>query len=316
MGRRGIASVVLVRAAVFAIAAIAGACGIDALGTATGSGLDGAGDGAAGGGPGSDAGGGPGWGASDDGAAGDGAADGLPLDSGDGGANDPCAARGGPAMVRVASTPKPFCIDSTEVTNAQYEPFYAAAQTDAGSAPPFCGWNTDYRPDTWSPAAPHFPAGTEDVPVHAVDYCDAFMFCQWAGKRLCGSLDGEPAPFGEVADAQANAWTYACSAGGTRAYPYGASYVAGACNGDDPVGAIASAGAFPACAGGFPGIFDMSGNAWEWDDSCQGAGGPTTTCHVRGGSVIRTPGELACASYGETPRNDSTGNNGIRCCKY
>lgn len=283
--------------------ALAAACGIDAVGLARDADADSA-DGAA---PGS----------LPDGRASDadgGAEAGGGADGGDAGPIDPCAAEGGPAMVRIDAG---FCIDTTEVTNAEYAAFFASLDggSDAGDVPSFCAWKTSYRPSTWTGSPPTYPAGGEELPVHAVDFCDAWMFCRWAGKRLCGTLDGQPTPPAEAADAQASAWTYACSAGGARVYPYGASYVASACNTDDIVGDPEDVGSFSGCQGGYPGIFDMSGNAWEWDDSCE-PGGPTASCHVRGGSVARGEDEVRCTTAVSTPRNDNAGNNGIRCCKY
>ena len=300
IGRRALHA--MMAAASLAGLVLAGACGLDAVGLAHDDGVD-----ANGGLPPSalpDA-------RADDVEAGE--ADGGGGDA-DAGPVDPCAAKGGPAMVRVDAG---FCIDTTEVTNAQYAPFLASLDggSDAGDVPSFCAWKTGYVPSTWSGTPPTHPAGAEDLPVHAVDFCDAWMFCRWAGKRLCGTLDGKPTPPAEVADAQASAWTWACSAGGARVYPYGATYDGTACNTDDIIGEPVKVGSFVKCEGGYPGIFDMSGNAWEWDDSCD-PGGPNATCRLRGGSVTRGEGEVRCTTALTTSRNDNAGNNGIRCCKY
>lgn len=280
----------VVAAAGLAGLALAAACGIDAVGLAP------ADMGADGGRPAPSL---PDGRASGDDAALDGGIDGA-----DAAPIDPCAAKGGPAMVHLDAG---FCIDTTEVTNAQYEPFFVSLDggVDAGDVPSFCSWNTSYRPSTWSATPPYYPAGEPNVPVRAVDYCDAWMFCRWAGKRLCGTLDGG-----------ANAWTYACSANGTKLYPYGAAYDAGACNTEQSGSAApAPVKSFPGCEGGYAGIFDMSGNAWEWDDTCE-PGGPSASCHVRGGSLARGEDEVRCTTSVGTPRDDDTGNNGIRCCKY
>jgi formylglycine-generating enzyme len=226
----------------------------------------------------------------------------------------PCATDGGGKMVSVDGR---FCIDAIETTNADYLPFLLAAQSgDAGPVPSHCAWNTSYRPPSWASAPPYFPTEESAIPVHPVDWCDAWMFCQWSGKRLCGSLEGTAMPPEGAPDAATNAWSYACSAAGTKAYPYGTSYDGNACNTDkggsaEPV----EAGAYPGCVGGYPGIFDMSGNAWEWDDSC-GPGNQTAPCRLRGGSATRPANTVSCATALDSPRDDATGNNGIRCCRY
>ena len=43
---------------------------------------------------------------------------------------------------------------------------------------------------------------------------------------------------------------------------------------------VAATGSYPSCQGGYPGIFDMSGNVWEWNSDIGGG-----RCGLRGGSV-------------------------------
>jgi hypothetical protein len=33
---------------------------------------------------------------------------------------------------------------------------------------------------------------------------------------------------------------------------------------------------------GYAGVFDLSGNVWEWEDSCNGQSGLSDSCHRRG----------------------------------
>jgi hypothetical protein len=102
-------------------------------------------------------------------------------------------------MVEVTSASGRYCIDSTEVTNAHYAAFLAMSPT------PSSGW----------PA----PVDQGRHPVTFVDWCDAFAFCRWAGKRLCGKIgDGANAP-ADLANAAKSQWFNACTAGGTKAYP-------------------------------------------------------------------------------------------------
>ncbi|MCA9583975.1 MAG: SUMF1/EgtB/PvdO family nonheme iron enzyme [Myxococcales bacterium] len=251
----------------------------------------------------------PGEGEPVDGALGDGGAPGDA--SSDGGALDAafsCPSDAGP-MVR---TDAGFCVDVTEVSNAQYLPFYESTQVAAPPAPPGCAWNVDFKPSVWRMNAPYF--SEPDFPARAVDWCDAWAYCAWAGKRLCGDLAGGPASATDGADASANAWTYACSSGGATVYPYGNNYNQNACNGDNEIGGATAVGSLAGCVGG--GVYDMSGNMWEWEDSCVTVTGAGDSCRVRGGSHTRPEGQLTCATSFATPRSDATGNNGIRCCAY
>lgn len=85
-----------------------------------------------------------------------------------------CPGSGGPTPVRIGAS----CIDSTEVTNAQYAAFLAAVgNTPAQSAP--CTGNTSFVP------AAGWPAASGTASVVEIDWCDAFAFCAWAQKKLC-----------------------------------------------------------------------------------------------------------------------------------
>ena len=96
-----------------------------------------------------------------------------------------CPGTGGPTGVRVGS----YCIDSTEVTNDQYLAYLKERKGDTSGQPPQCGWNTGtyaLQPlDPWP-----VPVGQEQFAVVGVDWCDAFAFCAYYGKRLCGRIGG------------------------------------------------------------------------------------------------------------------------------
>jgi formylglycine-generating enzyme required for sulfatase activity len=219
----------------------------------------------------------------------------------------------GPAFVQVAapagSAVTHYCIDATEVTNAQYAQFLAAGYP-VSAQDPWCAWNTSYTPPSGWPAV-----GKDNYPVVYVWWCDAFAYCKWAGKHLCGRIGGGQNGYSAYADASASEWFNACSASGTRAYPYGNTFATTACNGiPRGLGNLVAAGSEPACVGGFPGLFDMSGNVDEWDDSCNGQTGVNDACRVRGGSIDSDANGLRCDDSNNVNRDAAANWLGFRCC--
>jgi formylglycine-generating enzyme required for sulfatase activity len=214
-----------------------------------------------------------------------------------------------------------FCIDSTEVTLGQYTAFLAAKAGDTSGQPAHCLWNTSYTPTSaWPPPA----SAPNDQAMRGVDWCDAFMYCAWAGKRLCGNADGGSSDPNSVSDPTVSQWFRACSHNndGVHAYPYGLTYQASLCNGTD----YDAGGPLPSlstCRGGYPGLFDMSGNVIEWEDSCwptptsPDAGdtsGASDFCNIRGGGFGQGAQGLTCDSNIATVRSNGGGDNGFRCC--
>jgi formylglycine-generating enzyme len=202
------------------------------------------------------------------------------------------------SMVFVDAGATLSCIDATEVTNAEYDLFLAAtgggvpSQLDAGAAPG-CAGNLSFARFTVGIDPPAFPASR-------IDWCDAYSFCSWAGKRLCGKTSQGDAATGE--------WFRACSNGGQRLYPYGNTFVAGACN-EDATGLTTTqaVGSSPGCEGGVPGLYDMNGNVSELIDNC----GPTTCTAVGGYYYEPTPG---CAVVREVLKSTVGAELGFRCC--
>jgi sulfatase modifying factor 1 len=247
-------------------------------------------------------------------AAGDGgsivALDGASTESGSqaDGSSSTCPTTGG-AMVDVGG----YCIDATEVTNASYAAFLMSKGADTSGQPSFCSWNSSYAPSCASAAK------QDDAPVTCVNWCDAYAFCAWAGKRLCGKIGGGPTSAASLTDPSSDQWYRACSHAGDHDYPYGDKYQSGLCNDVNrglgkPVAVASSNG----CQGGYPGIFDMSGNANELEDACDGTTGPNDNCTFRGGAFDDGPptnSYLPCSSPG-TPlaRNFTDNTIGFRCC--
>jgi formylglycine-generating enzyme required for sulfatase activity len=218
----------------------------------------------------------------------------------------------GPAMIPLSD----FCIDSTEITIAQYTAFLTAKAGDTSGQPPACLWNTSFMPSGWP------QPGAGDTAVVGVDWCDATMYCAWAGKRLCGNADGGSSDPNDWANPAVSEWYGACSRNGdgVHLYPYGLSYDASACNGADyDAGGPLSSRA--TCQGGYPGLLDLSGNVFEWEDSCfvpaADAGdqtGATDGCNVRGGAFDQGAAGLRCDFNFAFQRSNRGMNTGIRCC--
>jgi formylglycine-generating enzyme required for sulfatase activity len=236
--------------------------------------------------------------------------------------------------VLLATAAGSFQIDATEVTRGQYGAWVKTNPSLPGSSDPACSWKTTYAQDstciTAAGADYYTGADEEHHPVVCVDWCDAYFYCLGIGKRLCGKIGGGSAPFDQSADASVSQWYAVCSGEGANHYPYGRDYQPEYCNGTDYTGAVPGAhttlpvGSLSTCqaaaGSGYPGVYDLSGNAAEWVDSCDdgSAGAAATPCHRHGGSYRAGPtgaGILGCLDASSTyARNEATEGLGFRCC--
>jgi formylglycine-generating enzyme len=246
----------------------------------------------------------------------DGSADGS---SAEGGVTGACPSGRGPAMLRVRDSHGTFCIDTTEVTNAQYD-----VMIDSASSLPGRSGTCSYKG-----AFAVAKAGPPNAPRVSVDWCDAELFCAWAGKRFCGSRDGTVIDNTAASNnAKVDEWYAACSKDGQQKYPYAGNFSDKKCNGCARTGACSTGGSplvdvatLRDCEGGYSGLFDMAGNAAEWMDDCDddGAGNRARDfCPPRGGDRTRgNPEHIAClfVDDGKLARREVVADDiGFRCC--
>ena len=224
-----------------------------------------------------------------------------------------CPSGRGPAMVRVTSGTTTFCIDTTEVTREQYDAFLKS--TPAGGAAE-CSWKSaaSYTPTVDWP----YDSTTRSHPVVGVDWCDAKAFCAWAGKRLCGGVGGAALNNADIALPAKSEWVFACTNGGTQAFPYGNVYNANTCNGADlAANRVLAVGSLAGCKGGFAGLSDMSGNVHEWLNACDVGGDaspPDQGCAISGSAFTHGASDMPCTYVEGIGRASRLDEIGIRCC--
>jgi formylglycine-generating enzyme required for sulfatase activity len=209
---------------------------------------------------------------------------------------------GCPANMIAIPASSSYCIDSTEVTFGDYQKFVTAKGGNTSGQIALCSTNNSFAPGV---------VGSGTSPVRSIDWCDAVAYCTWAGKRLCGQIGGGSVPQGDFQNPAINQWLYACSAGGTQPYPYGSTYQSGTCNTDLDASAPSAVGTNTQCVGGFPGIFDMVGNVWEFIDA------PDTTQNtvlIYGSSFTNNDPTYGCTTGFAFGLGVSAIDVGFRCC--
>ena len=190
-----------------------------------------------------------------------------------------------------------YYIDKYEVTNARYKKF-----VDSTVSRP---------PESWPGGK--FPSGRENYPVSFVNWYEAQRYCRWLGKRLPTEAEWEKASRGTDG----------------REYPWGNDFDGKKANtGDAGLGDFAPVGSFEAGKSPY-GVYDMSGNVWEWTTDWYQPY-PGNTYHsdafgqkfkvLRGGSW-GGPGHYALPLFYRTsyrlyaPPEDAYPDAGFRCVK-
>jgi iron(II)-dependent oxidoreductase len=156
-----------------------------------------------------------------------------------------------------------FFLDRYAVTNRQYQKFVRAGGYDTLEIWPSQVWPSVVRftdrtgqpgPRDWENGT--FPAQQADHPVVGVCWYEALAYARWVGKRLAMASEWQ----------KAGGWPDQLSGGDCNRYPWGDLF--------DPERAnlvpaqIGKTVAVSAFAGGATpnGIYQMTGNVWEWLD--------------------------------------------------
>jgi len=208
-----------------------------------------------------------------------------------------------------AVTLKGFWIDTTEVTNQQYQ----KCEQDSACTPP--------EADSYYHSAHYEDPEYSDYPVTWITRDQASQYCLWSGGRLPTEAE----------------WEYAARGPESRIFPWGDSFDGSRLNFcdvnceagrndtsyNDGYPETAPVGSFPSGAS-WVGALDMAGNVREWvadwygfytADPLVNPTGPATgeTVIPHGGSWMDLPCLIRSANRGGDPPEYSRHNVGFRC---
>jgi formylglycine-generating enzyme required for sulfatase activity len=168
--------------------------------------------------------------------------------------------------------------------------------TDTPAPSPTCPFPLASQPGFCIDSFEH-PGVPGQLPTAGLDFDGAKAACVERGMHLCSTSE----------------WELACSGLEGRRWPYGDSYDPTTCNfgvagrDDRNDGVALPSGSKPDCMTP-EGVWDMSGNLWEWTVAPGGQG------WIRGGGWNMNSGLGQCNFYTEGARDHSAPILGFRCC--
>jgi formylglycine-generating enzyme required for sulfatase activity len=134
------------------------------------------------------------------------------------------------------------------------------------------------------------------LPASNMDFNQAKQACEGRGMEMCTT----------------NQWEQACRGSQGRRWPYGNTYVAGRCHDKsadkEQDGQEAMRSAYKAECKTPEGVYDMSGNLWEWTQTSKGKGA------MRGGGWNISSGLGMCRSGADASGSYKSKETGVRCC--
>ena len=207
---------------------------------------------------------------------------------------------------------KPFLLDATEVTVAEYSACVKARRCKP--AADTIDWEGVGKADRkkWSERCNRDRADRADHPVNCVDWTQARDYCAWAGKRLPTAEEWEWAarngsrgtmyPWGDEPPAERPCWS---GAKGEKA-----DLRDGTCPvGSNPASDTAS------------GVKDLAGNVWEWTATdtlilpdSRGKGTPARIARG-GGWADRVPADLESKRRAKNMEGWRAADLGFRCAR-
>ena len=139
-----------------------------------------------------------------------------------------------------------FYMDTYEVTNAEYAAFLNAKGKHAEAGHTWYQFGANTSRIEYVSRIYRVKAGYENHPVTNASWYGAMAYAAWKGKRLPTEAEWEKAARGGLAGLK---------------YPWGNSIDRTRANYNQHIGRTTAVGKYP--ANGY-GLYDMSGNVWEW----------------------------------------------------
>ncbi len=236
----------------------------------------------------------------------------------------------GAAMVRVTwPDGRAFCVDQRAATQAEFAAFVADVRPAAKMAGPPLSHPMGETCAAWvDPVVPaskldqfptcgkyYDPVATPDRPMVCLDWCAAYAFCAWSGKRLCGHSGGV-VDFDRVPEG--SELNFVCTNGGKDEYqvdpalhPECTTSVAAYDLGFPPAECVGSSPPFDQISPVTGAISVVADECYVVESMPQGIVSRSPVCRSYGG--VSSKGTRNCAVSAGIARRESS-LQGVRCC--